>query len=108
MWQDLDLWQNDRNFVSLFTHTRIVNLLSRNGKISLAMNRLRFNGKLMVKDLSSADLASVERFVITQQALKALKALKGINIPRNANVNLYPQKKALKDLTTLTSKEIRT
>ena len=105
-WKELS-FRSNRIFVHKTKVTKLSQALSANGKNSIAFLNLRVQGKTLIGHLNRAELESLSRF-LPRELLDF--AVNTINLPMerlDSNQWLYPHGKALVDLASLTSKQIR-
>jgi len=101
--------ESNRKLIALVQGTRITNIVSRQGKLSIPYFQLTQRGVRNVQQLTRDDLRRLERHILSKEMVRAIRKVIGLdagNTEAGDNV-LYPIKDNLVDLSSLTSKAIR-
>ena len=108
LWGEARLYSN-RIFVKSLKELRLVDVVSRNGRNSLAYFNIRLLGKIKLSDLNVQEIRSLRPFVNSNLIRAALESSElNPGDPLLPSPFLYFNGSTLTSLSKLTSKEIRT
>lgn len=103
-------FNSDTKYLRAIANVQLKNCVSPEGQMSLNYFLLIRNGKSTIRDLTARELSSIKRFFVSKELCRCIEALWD-QLRREPSVDedklLFPIGKRLRDLTSLTSKELR-